>query len=193
MGIRRMAPVLALALALGVAPASAAETVVTIEDFFFDAATVTVALGDSVRWVNDGDDTHTSSGRRDLSLWSRSIPSGGQVARTFKQAGTFPYLCTIHPSMTGTVKVPLRVTPETGTAATTFTVRVATDNAPNGFSYLIQRKKPGGTFKAWKTISTPTTTFKSSVVGTWSFRVKLRRNSNGGTSSASPVDTAVIS
>ena len=65
---------------------------------------VTVAVGGSVTWVNNDTVTHTSSANG--GTWnSGAIAPGGAFTMTFATAGTYPYHCTIHPGMTGTVTV----------------------------------------------------------------------------------------
>ena len=91
------------------APPVAAATVaanveITIRDFFFDPQVVTVSVGTNVMWRNLGNFTHTADS--DTGLWdSGDILPGGVYSRTFDMAGTFPYHCDFHPSMTGVVIV----------------------------------------------------------------------------------------
>ena len=68
-------------------------------------AELNVAVGTSVTWTNaDPGVPHTSTS--DALGWdSGVVGSGGQFSRTFETAGTFPYHCTIHPGMRGTVVV----------------------------------------------------------------------------------------
>jgi LPXTG-motif cell wall-anchored protein len=105
-----VAPVgLAMLLALAVGgPASAATSSVSIVDFAFSPATITIAPGDSVLWANNGNTQHTSSS--DLGsgeTWdSGTLNPGGTFSHTFSNAGSFPYHCNFHPTtMTGTVIV----------------------------------------------------------------------------------------
>lgn len=77
---------------------------VSAVDFAFAPATVDVPAGTVVTWVNDGAALHTitaGSGTFD----SGFIAAGATYSRRFPVAGTFPYLCTIHPGMAGTVRV----------------------------------------------------------------------------------------
>jgi plastocyanin len=82
-----------------------AEGVVVIRDFAFHPATLEVAVGEEVRWVNcDADMPHTSTG--DGQLWSSGLLGANAVfSRTFEAAGTFSYFCEPHPFMRGTVVV----------------------------------------------------------------------------------------
>lgn len=80
------------------------EVMITILDFAFDAETVTVAPGTTVTWVNEGPTIHNTIAENDL--WSSEIlEAGDRFSYTFEDEGTFPYLCTLHLIMTGTVIV----------------------------------------------------------------------------------------
>jgi plastocyanin len=70
----------------------------------FSPADLTVDAGTTVTWRNTDGTSHTSTS--DATGWnSATIPPGGQFSFTFATAGTFPYHCSIHPGMTGTVIV----------------------------------------------------------------------------------------
>src|SRR5262245_30301624 len=65
---------------------------------------VTVNAGTTVVWTNTDSTAHTSTA--DGNAWNSGIVSpGGRFTVTFQTAGTFPYHCTIHPGMVGTVVV----------------------------------------------------------------------------------------
>ena len=83
---------------------AAASGGVTIEDFAFAPRTITVDVGDTVTWTNRDGVEHTATaddGAFDTGLLGR----GQSGSHTFDQAGSFPYHCTPHPNMTGTVVV----------------------------------------------------------------------------------------
>lgn len=67
----------------------------------FAPRTVTVSEGTKIRWVNKGTLTHTTTG----SEWNHRLDPGEKFTRKFRDAGTFTYRCTIHPSMRGTIVV----------------------------------------------------------------------------------------
>jgi plastocyanin len=70
----------------------------------FAPATVSVAAGGTVAWTNNDNTTHTSTGNN--GAWnSGAIAPGARFITTFPTAGSFPYRCTIHPGMVGTVNV----------------------------------------------------------------------------------------
>jgi plastocyanin len=65
---------------------------------------ITVAVGGTVTWTNNDNTAHTATD--DGGAWnSGSIAPGGSFSRTFPSAGSFPYHCTLHPNMIGTVRV----------------------------------------------------------------------------------------
>src|SRR5579871_2255207 len=65
---------------------------------------ITVSRGGTVMWVNNDSISHTSTS--DTNVWnSGTIAPGASFSMTFPTAGTFPYHCTIHPNMVGTVTV----------------------------------------------------------------------------------------
>jgi plastocyanin len=65
---------------------------------------ITIVAGGSVTWMNNDTVTHTATGNTGL-FDSGPIAAGGQFTRTFSTTGSFPYHCTIHPGMVGTVNV----------------------------------------------------------------------------------------
>jgi plastocyanin len=94
---------IALALALVVAPVVAADRTVTIQGFAFSPKTVSVNVGDTVTWRNNDDTAHTATDSGKFN--TGDIGPGAAKSVTFKAAGTYSYICAIHPTMTGTVVV----------------------------------------------------------------------------------------
>jgi plastocyanin len=87
----------------GAAPAAGAGAV-SIKNFAFNPGDVTVAKGTKVTWKNDDSATHRiKSG--DGSFDSDDLKNGDSFEHTFDTAGTFDYICGIHPSMKGKVTV----------------------------------------------------------------------------------------
>ncbi len=77
---------------------------VTIKDFMFTPATITVHVGQAVMWRNHGPSQHTTTS--DAALWnSGPLDVGATFSQTFNSPGSFPYHCAIHPFMHGTVVV----------------------------------------------------------------------------------------
>ena len=83
------------------APASAS---VSIPAHSFSPASVTIAVGGTVRWTNGDRDSHTVTADNG-SFDSGILAPGGTFSHTFPTAGTFAYHCEIHPDMRGTVTV----------------------------------------------------------------------------------------
>jgi plastocyanin len=77
---------------------------VQMVDFAFNPTQTTVTAGGSVAFVNNGVASHTATAR-DGSFDSGIVPAGGSYRATFRTPGTFLFYCTIHPQMTGTVRV----------------------------------------------------------------------------------------
>jgi plastocyanin len=88
------------------APVPAAGNAVAIRNFAFSPASLTVKVGTKVTWTNQDSDAHTvTSDGSARSLNSRALNTGETFSFTFTKAGTYKYLCTIHPFMTATVTV----------------------------------------------------------------------------------------
>jgi plastocyanin len=82
--------------------APAGGTTVTVENFEFNPETVTVSAGDSVTWTFQDAAPHNVSGE---GFESDNLSDGEEFSHTFDEAGTFEYVCTLHPGMAGTVEV----------------------------------------------------------------------------------------
>jgi plastocyanin len=79
---------------------------VKIDNFSFAPATLTVAVGTTVTWTNRDDIPHTVvSTDKDRVFKSKVLDTDEKFSFTFSKAGTYPYFCSIHPKMTGTVVV----------------------------------------------------------------------------------------
>jgi plastocyanin len=97
---------LALAVMVVMAPSVGAQptTTVSIQDFFFSPANVTVEPGTTVTWVNEGNVPHTVTSD-DGQFNSGVLMPGDSYTVVFKGRGTITYHCSIHPSMMGSVTV----------------------------------------------------------------------------------------
>jgi plastocyanin len=89
----------------GAAAAPVAGNAVTIQNFAFAPASLTVTAGTTVTWTNRDTDAHTVTSQRSGPLKSAALGTGQTYSFTFTTPGTYAYLCTIHPFMTGTVRV----------------------------------------------------------------------------------------
>jgi amicyanin len=78
---------------------------VSISNFKFGPAAVTVKVGATVTWTNTDDEAHTVFFSFDGSRSPILVNRSNTYTKTFTNPGTFVYHCTIHPFMTGTVVV----------------------------------------------------------------------------------------
>lgn len=92
----------------GGAPSGApvAGNAVTITNFAFAPASLTVKAGTTVTWTNKDGDAHTVTSQGSGGpLGSTALATGQSYSFTFTKPGIYSYLCTIHPFMTATVTV----------------------------------------------------------------------------------------
>lgn len=77
---------------------------VSIENFSFNPASITIAPGDTVTWVNNDTTRHSAldlNGAFDTGL----IAPGQSASLTFGGSGTFNYRCRPHGNMRGSITV----------------------------------------------------------------------------------------
>ena len=86
------------------APAPTGPNAVSISNFAFAPATLTVPVGTTVTWTNHDEEPHTVVAG-DGSFHSPGLGTDATFSNTFATAGTFDYVCSIHPFMHGTVVV----------------------------------------------------------------------------------------
>jgi amicyanin len=97
-----------LLLPLGMPMRAATTHQVEIADFAFTPATVTISVGDAVTWTNSDAIEHTATGG---GFDSGLLGQGESYSVTFSEAGTYDYLCTPHPTMTGQIIVQAAAAP----------------------------------------------------------------------------------
>ena len=83
----------------------AATDSVTIKDYAFSPATITVKVGTKVTWTNQDAVGHTVTADSGTGPDSQLIDQGQSYSYTFDKAGTYTYHCAPHPYMKGTVVV----------------------------------------------------------------------------------------
>ena len=93
----------ALLIAAGATVASAATHTVVIDGLKYKPETVTAKIGDRIVWINKDPFPHTvtSAGAFD----SREIAAGKSWTYAARTAGEHAYICTLHPTMKGVLKV----------------------------------------------------------------------------------------
>lgn len=108
---RRFLAVLAGLLLLvghaGATGAAAPPVVVELKQFMFGPSTVTVVAGTTVAWKNLDPEPHTVASL-DGAFRSGALDQGDSFTFTFTKPGTYRYVCSIHPQMTGTIAVTAR-------------------------------------------------------------------------------------
>jgi plastocyanin len=77
---------------------------VTIEGMLFQPADLTVKPGDTVVWVNKDMFPHTVTSKTGA-FDSRQIDAGKSWSYQVSTKGEFPYVCTLHPTMAGVLRV----------------------------------------------------------------------------------------
>ena len=83
---------------------TASDVAVKIDNFVFGPQTITVPVGTTVTWTNSDDIPHTSVST-DGVFKSKVLDTDEKFSYKFDKAGTYPYYCSIHPKMTGTIVV----------------------------------------------------------------------------------------
>jgi len=81
---------------------------VALKNFRFSPADVTIKAGTTVVWTNQDSTSHTvTSGTRDTptSLFDSEVGPGETFSFTFTTPGVYPYHCTPHQGMDGTITV----------------------------------------------------------------------------------------
>lgn len=84
----------------------AGATTVDIVNFLFEPQEAQVSPGTKVIWVNQDSAPHNIQDLSDLNIpISRDLPQNFKFSIRYEEPGTYPYVCALHPWMTGTVKV----------------------------------------------------------------------------------------
>lgn len=129
-----LVPAVALALACVLAPGAGivrgATHTVDIVDFAFSPATLTITAGDTVTWTNLDAIEHTAtstSGAFDSGL----LAQNESWSLTFTTPGTYDYLCTPHPTMTGQIVVVAAAAPAPTTAPASSAPPAGGGNVPD--------------------------------------------------------------
>lgn len=86
------------------APATAGKNAVTIQNFSFAPATLTVKVGENVTWTNQDSVGHSATAD-DNSFDTGVFAQGQSKSIAFSKAGTYTYHCSVHPNMKATIVV----------------------------------------------------------------------------------------
>ncbi|MCC8981731.1 cupredoxin domain-containing protein [Bradyrhizobium acaciae] len=88
---------------LPVTAARAEDTAIHIDNFSFAPNPLDVKVGTTVTWTNRDDIPHTvvCAGK----FRSKTMDTDGTFSFTFTEPGEYKYFCSLHPHMTGSIKV----------------------------------------------------------------------------------------
>jgi plastocyanin len=102
----------AAAVVLGLSsPAAASNHAVMIEQYAYSPAALTVEQGDTVTWTNHDSVQHdvlVTSGP--ATFQSPMLGQGQSWSHTFTVAGSYSYICSVHPDMRGSVTARAKAT-----------------------------------------------------------------------------------
>ena len=77
---------------------------ISIENYAYTPAKMSVTAGTTITWKNLDDDPHTVTAN-DGSFNSKGLAQGDTWSHRFDKPGTYAYHCTVHPMMQATVIV----------------------------------------------------------------------------------------
>ena len=98
-----LGPLVGALLAYGAIAAQEANEV-KIDNFVFNPAELTIAVGTTVKFVNHDDIPH-SVVDKNKAFRSKALDTDDSFTFTFANAGTYDYFCGLHPHMTGKIIV----------------------------------------------------------------------------------------
>jgi len=90
------------------APTAAGAVELRIVDFAYEPAMLQAKVGQEITIINEDNAKHTvTSGMRGNTdgTFDVVVEAGGTATFTIDAAGSYPYICTIHPGMKGTIEV----------------------------------------------------------------------------------------
>lgn len=75
-----------------------------IRNFKFEPVNLAIAVGKTVQFINTDEEPHTATAK-DGAFDSKGLDTDQTWNYTATKTGTFPYICSIHPFMKGTLTV----------------------------------------------------------------------------------------
>lgn len=84
---------------------SAGTVEIKMQNIAFSPQVDTAKVGQSVKWTNGDAVDHNVTATKGASFKSGNFGQGGTYVYKVDKPGTITYVCTIHPGMTGTLKV----------------------------------------------------------------------------------------
>jgi plastocyanin len=171
------------------AAAAGADFYVLVYDFRFSPGPNDMQRGYTVefQFLDGNSMKHSATDRSGMQLFDTGLrnPGTNVIVDKFHAAGKYPYRClhnqTVHVPMRGTINVPIGIKPKSGQVGSPFTITWAIDAAPSGFVYDVRVKKPGqSAFVDFRRgVASRQAVYHPSVVGTHTFKARMRRLSTG--------------
>jgi plastocyanin len=190
---RRAVVMAAVMMLLATSSVSAATTTVTVTNSGFTAKALKIRIGNSVKWKNTSNRRHSPTPTVNWSWTAVSVAAGTtSTLVTPTQTGTFPYFCSLHPTMKGKIKVPMVVSPLAGNTATYFTLTLGTVQAPGVLVHQVEVRRNGGAWTLRATTNAASHALFFPQTGTYDIRTRLRYQLGGATSGWSPVSTIQV-
>ena len=88
------------------APSTGAGTVAAeMSGIAFVPTTISAKVGDAIVWTNNDTVPHTATYTDDPACTTPNLDPGATGGLTFSAAGTYPFFCKVHATMTGTIEV----------------------------------------------------------------------------------------
>jgi plastocyanin len=94
-----------LAASVLFARADGLSSTVSVDNFSFTPATLTVKVGTTVIWTNKDDIPHGIASSNNGFKRSQALDTDDSYSFTFTTPGTYQYFCYLHPHMVGSVVV----------------------------------------------------------------------------------------
>jgi len=90
---------------VGLARAEEPASAISIDNFSFAPATLTVKAGTTVTWTNKDDIPHGIASSNNAFKKSGALDTDDSYSFTFTTPGTYRYFCYLHPHMVGSIVV----------------------------------------------------------------------------------------
>jgi plastocyanin len=84
--------------------AQTADVTVKIRNFKFEPANLAIAVGKTVQFINLDEEPHTATATEGA-FDSKALDTNQTWNYTATKPGTYPYICSVHPFMKGTLTV----------------------------------------------------------------------------------------
>jgi plastocyanin len=179
---------------------------VTVRDTGYSPGSIQAVQAQRVQWTFSSTKSHSVTDAAKLGasgkpLFDSGAKTSGTFIYRFNHAGTYGYRSSVKgDTMSGSVGVPVLVSPSSGTKTTSFKITWSSAALPTGYVEDVQlRFKPAGssTWKAWSTWKTnqtaATATFTTTKTGAYQFEARLRNKATGSASGYSPAGSITVS